>query len=411
MRSIIIVMLLAGLLIGCRTAADCSRPSLANVAQSMTHCLSVPASLEEAQAQLSQWEYDGEVISANLLPASSTPELILTYRANLQPYDPQGKVAVLERIDNGWQVAFESPDPQPEIERNGRATLAGNWWFELDQVVDIHGNGRENVLFHQRWSNITSTSLSYAKMLTSADDGLRVLLVEDDFDDHQPTYLVAGPRIYSQSNFGNGVAITRTLVLENGEFVQTAETINPAAAELNITLADGTQFVSFDSECGWLCTHQYGLYRLRDGRHFHYDTSILIRSLTQLGDGHVYIGGTDILRVVGNELQPTANDFARLPEDQLWQVIDMEMTSDGEIWAAGRLKLLHFGHEQSKVYDLITSQVTIAPDDSVWAWGWDGRADSNCCIFHVQDGIVTTYQREDELPVSKELAAQIHSGH
>jgi hypothetical protein len=240
---------------------------------------------------------------------------------------------------------------------------------------------------------------------------VHVLLVEDDFDDHQPTYVVAGSHIYSQSNFGKGVAITRTLALENGVFVQTAETINPAAAALSITLPNGTQFVSFDSECGWLCYQEYGLYRLRGGQQFHYDTPIFIRSLEQLRDGQLYIGGKEILRVVGDELHPIAPDFAPLPEEEIWQVIDMEMTSDGEIWAAGELKLLHFGHEQSTVYDLITNHVTVAPDDSVWALGWDGLADSNCCIFHVQAGSVTTYQRGDELPVSPELANQIRAGH
>ncbi len=405
----IFTLMFAGLLISCKAAPDCSRPSLTDVAPRMALCLSTQASIEEGQALLSQWEYEGEVLSANLLPESSAPELILTYRGSPQPYDPQGKLAVLERKGNRWRVVFESPDPQSDMNENGRISLAGNWWFELDQTVDIQGNGVEGVLFHQRWSNITSTFLSYTKMLTSSDDAVQILLVEDEFDDHLPTYRVEGSQIYSQSNFGNGVAITRTWTLEDGAFRQTAETINPAAAELIVTLADGTQFVSFDSECGSLCYHQYGLYRIRDGEQFHYDTPIFMHSLKQLRDGRIYIGGgTDILRVVGDELQSIANDFAPLPDDQGWyKVVDMEMTSNGEIWAAGGLKLLHFGYEQSTVYSLITGHVTIAPDDSVWALGSDGVADSGCCVFHVQDGIVTTYQRDDELPISQELAAQI----
>jgi hypothetical protein len=410
MRITIIFLLLTGVLTGCRTAADCSRPALTDLAQRMANCLSARASIVEVEAQLIEWEYEGEVISANLLTDSPAPELILAYRANSLPYDPQGKLAVLERIGNKWQVAFESPDPHPENNKNGATTLAGNWWFELDHVADLEENGRESVLFHQRWSNITSYSPSYAKLLTADENGVRVLLVEDDFDDHHPTYVVDGERIYSQSNFGNGVAITRTLVLKDDAFVKTAETINLEAAKLSVTLADGTQFVSFDSECGSLCYHQYGLYRIRDGKQFHYNMPVFIDNLTQLRDGHVYVGtGQNIFRVVGDEMHSILSDFAPLPDNpDWWQVIDMEMTSDGEIWVAGGFNLLHFGHEQSAVYDKITSTVTIAPDDSVWALGWDGQADSDCCIFHIQNGKVTTYQKGEALPVSKDLAAQIY---
>lgn len=404
-----IIICFVVVLSGCQTEVDCSPPGLNGVAQSMASCLPVQASSEEAQAQLLQWAYEGEAMSANVLPGSAAPELILTYRANLQPYDPQGKLAVLERSGNKWQVVFESPAPQAEPDLNGRETLAGNWWFDLDQIADLQGDGRESVLFHQQWSDMMNTSATFTKLLTAVDDAVGILLVEGDFDDHRPTYRVAGPYIYSQSNFGKGVAITRTLALDGGRFVQTAESINPAAAELHITLADGTQFVSYDSECGWLCYHRYGLYRLRDGEQFHYDTPIFIRSLKQLRDGGVYVGSSDILRVVGDELQPITSDFAPLPEGHIWQIGDMAMSSNGEIWAAGWYSLLHFGHEKSEVYDLVTSNVTMAPDDSVWALGWDGIADSNCCVFHVQEGTVTTYQRGAELPISKELAAQIYA--
>lgn len=396
------------LLVGCKREADCSTPPLADAAERMADCLSAQPSLEEVQSRLVQWEYDGEVMEVDLLPASPTPELVLTYRAHPQPpYDPQGKLTVLERTTNRWRVVFESPDPQPEIERNGRDTLAGNWWFELDQVAEIQSDDSESVLFHQRWSNMIHYSASYAKLLTVFDDRVQVLLVEDDFDDHQPTYITDGPRIYSQSNFGEGVAITRTLMLENGRFVQTAETINPEAAKLKLTLPDGTQFVSFDDECGSLCTHQYGLYRLHNGEQFHYNTPIVIRTIAQLRDGHVYVGGTDILRVVGDELQSIVDEFSPL-ENNFYPVIDMEMTSTGEIWAATGLALIHFGYEQSTIYPLITSNVTIAPDDSVWALGWDRTADSNCCVFHVQSGIVTTYQKGEALPISEELTAEIY---
>jgi hypothetical protein len=409
MRFVTVVVLFLLVLAGCKREVDCSPPAPADTAERMAECLPEEPSLEDVQSRLVEWEYDGEVIEADLLPTSPTAELVLSYRANPQPpYDPQGKLAVLERTESGWQVAFESPDPEPDLESNGRDTLAGNWSFVLDQVADIQSDGGESILFHQRWSNMTHYSASYAKLLTVVDDRVQVLLVEDDFDDHLPTYVIDGPRIYSRSNFGNGTAITRTLMLENGRFVQTAETINPDAAELKVTLLDGTQFVSFDGECGWLCSHQYGLYRLDQGEQFHYDTPIVVRTIVQLRDGHVYVGGTDILRVAGDELHSITDDFSPLPEGHFFSVIDMEMTSTGEIWAANYLALVHFGHEQSTIYPLVAFNVAVAPDDSAWVLGWDGTADSNCCVYHVQDGVVTTYQKGEALPVSEELSAEIH---
>ena len=414
MRIVIVVLFLSGLLIGCQTPApvvDCSSPSLSDVAQKMASCLSASASELEVETLLSQWAHEGDALVADLLPNSPSPELILTYRLNLEPYNPQGKLAVLEYTDDRWQVAFESPDPQQGtiegIRENGRNALTGNWWFDLDQVGDIQADSSQDILFHQRWSNLTSTFLSYAKLLTVIDGTIHVLLVEDDFSSHRPTYTIDGSYIHSHSHLGQGMAMTRTLALDGDTFVQSTETINPAAAELSLTLADGSQFISFDNPNASPPAPSYGLYRIHQGQQFHYHTPTHIRTLVQLRDGHIYIGGANILRVVDDELHTIDNDFAPLPSPPIWQVMDIAMTSQGEIWAAGQLNLVHFGHHQSTIYQLPTTKVTIAPDDSVWALGWDGQANSNCCIFHIEKGLVTTYQRDDILPVSAELNAKI----
>jgi hypothetical protein len=73
------------------------------------------------------------------------------------------------------------------------------------------------------------------------------------------------------------------------------------------------------------------------------------------------------------------------------------------------MTLLHFGHEQSTIYHQATNNVTIAPDDSVWTLGWDGVANSNCCVFHIQNGTMITYQKGEPLPVSEPLAAEIYA--
>ncbi len=394
---------MVSLLLSCQNERpSCEPPELSLVVERLANCLSEDADVAAAKNLLAQWGFEHDVITANLLPASLTPELILTVRATPQPYDPHGKIAVLTWEDHDWQIAFESPNPQPHESYGGATTLAGNWWFDFDQVADIDGDGGDDLLFQQRWSNITSRSISIAKLLTVRDGELQVLLVEDDFDDHAPTYVVDGATIYSQSHFGQGIAITRTLRLEGERFVLQSQSVNPNAATHSLTLPDGTQFVAFDRECGSLCFHQYGLYRIRDGEQFHFATPIRIHTLQQLRDGNVYIGGDALLRVNGDRLEPA--NFAPIPRDEIWQIVDMAMTSDGDIWAAGRFKLLHYGKEQSELYDLLTHRVWVSADNSVWAAGWDGRAESGCCVFHVQDGEVTTYLLAE---VSAEIAAQL----
>ncbi len=391
-------------MLGCQRAPrNCERPELSLVAERLANCLAERATAEAVANQLSVWEFENAVLAADLLPSSPTPELILAYRTDPLPYQPQGKVAVLERRGGRWHVIFESPDPQPHESYDGSDTLNGDWWFEFLQLADIDNDGADDVLFQQLWSNITSTSLSYTKMLTAIDDEINVVLVEDNFRDHRPTYQVDGTTIYSQSNFGNGIAMTRTLRLEDEQFVVATETINPAAAAQSVTLPDGTQFVSFDDDCGSFCAHSYGLYRIQHGEQFHYETPFMIRTLKQLRDGNVYIGNDAFLRVNGDLLE-TPN-FPIISRESAWYIADMAMTSQGEIWAAGLYKLLRFGHEQSEVYDLLTHRLFIADDDSVWALGWDGRAESGCCVFHVLDGEVETYLLAE---VSAEIATRLN---
>lgn len=396
-------LLFCGWLVACQEPPiACEKPELMLVAERLADCLSADAAPESAIAKLTEWGYTSDALSANLLPFNSTSELIITYRVSLQPYEPQGKLAVLAWQDARWEVAFESPDPQSYEFLDGSDTLEGDWWFEFVQVADMQGDGADDLLFTQRWSNITTTHLAYAKLLTFVNGELRVLLVEDDFRDHEPTYRVDGQTIIAESRLGGAtVAMTRTLQIERDRFVVSAETINPAAATHSVTLPDGTQYLTFDGECGNLCVHQYGLYRIRDSEQFRYDTPIFIRTLKQLRDGNVYIGGTGVYRVDDNQL---INDFFPIARDEPWHINDMSMTSDGDIWAAGLYKLLHFGREQSEVYDLLAHQVWISADDTVWARGWDGQADGGCCVFRVVEGEVETFLLGE---VSAEVAAQL----
>ena len=88
----------------------------------------------------------------------------------------------------------------------------------------------------------------------------------------------------------------------------------------------------------------------------------------------------------------------------------MALTSDGDLWVAGTIRLLHFGRNHSaSVYELPAMKVMVAPDDSAWVLGWDGIAESNCCYYHIQEDKVREYRFDESLPVSAELEQQIRT--
>lgn len=377
---------------GCKNTVACNQsPPIDGVATQLTMCLSVQDSAEYSGIYLDKWGYPSEILTANLIASSPTLELILSYRTTEEPYDPQGKLAVLERNGNRWEIVYESPSPQAQNSNDSHRSLAGNWWFDLAQVGDIQGDGGDDVLFQLRWSNLTSSNIAHAKLLTAPTNVVEIVAVEDDFLDHEPIYEFATSHIKSMSYFSSEVALTRTLTLENGEFVVSAEIANPNAATQSIITADGTHYFTFDSECGFICWHTYGLYRERNGEQFAYGMPVYVRSLKQLRDGNIYIGSNELFVVNGDRLEPP--DFAPLLND--YQIHDMAMTSKGEVWAAAFLEVLHFGHEESTVYDLIANTISITPDDTVWIDGWDGLADSGCCIFRIENGVVETFQKDE----------------
>lgn len=381
---------------GCKEESDCSSShAIDNVAEQLAHCLQ---NQEDVTNLLNQWGYPNESMMANLLPTSPDKELVISYRtSSTHHYNPRGKVAVLEYSNFNWHVVYESPPPQEKNVDDSHISLAGNWWFDLEQVGDVQGDGGEDVLFRLRWSNTTSISLAHAKLLTAPNDMIEVVTVEDSFHDHAPRYTLENGHIRAITSFGNGNgdAFTRILQWEDGRFVVSADIPNPTAATISVTMEDGTRYFTFDNECGWTCVHKYGLFRIREGEEpYAFGKSEYVRALKLLRDGNVYVGNNKILVVKRDQLVPT--DFAPLPSDASVQIHDMAMTSNGEIWAVG-YKLIHYGHETSTYHDFLaySHTVTIAPDDSVWIDGWDGVADSNCCIYHIKNETVTSYQKDE----------------
>lgn len=394
MRTIFFIIICLSL-IGCVREADCSSPeSIDDVAGNLAQCLHSQSTAEQATDLLDQWPFPADAVSANLLPNSSTEELIISYRTNPQLYDPRGKLAVLEYGNSSWRVAYESPTPKEKNSDNSHISLAGNWAFDVEEVGDVQGDGGEDLLFNLRWSNLTSITVAYPKLLTASDGIIEVITIEDP-PYPSASYTMKDGHVRSITHVNGEDAITRTFTWGESGFAVGDEIVNPSAARKSVTTVDGTHYFTFDGECGSGCWHQYGLFRLSDeGESYAFGNEHYIGTLKILRDGNVYVGNRELLVVNGDRLVPL--DFAPLPDDStLANVGDMAMTCNGEMWVATVPTLVHLGHERSTVYDFYGNTITIADDDSVWVDGWDGRADSNCCIYHIKNDIVTAYKKDE----------------
>ncbi|MCA9930000.1 MAG: FG-GAP repeat protein [Anaerolineales bacterium] len=244
-------------------------PPIDETAQAVADCLPANASPQEAAELLLRWQqidnkHWGGVTVTNLLPGDKA-ELILTYHADMPEviWNPQGKIAVLRSDANIWRVVFESPAPSHQ-ESDGRYTLAGNWSFHPAAVGDVTGDGLDDLLVEQQWSNGTHGYESYTKLFTAdsaESDSLRVLYLEEGSDTY-PNYAIVNRTVQSTIPANGLDAITRTYRLNGNEFTVTAETINPKAAQLSATTADGSDWYVYDRSCGTLCTQIFGLYRM-----------------------------------------------------------------------------------------------------------------------------------------------------
>ena len=73
------------------------------------------------------------------------------------------------------------------------------------------------------------------------------------------------------------------------------------------------------------------------------------------------------------------------------------------------IQLLRFSRDHSQAHDLLVPRVMVAADDTVWALGWDGEAESDCCFYRVDGNQVDSFRFGETLPVSAELASQIRA--
>lgn len=153
-----------------------------------------------------------------------------------------------------------------------------------------------------------------------------------------------------------------------------------------------------------------GLYRLKDGRVSHFDISGTIRVLKVAPDGSLYVGvGCGVLRYGKGKWETLANvDCERSSFTGPMFPFDIAFAGNGDVWVGGIHRLARFDGATWTEYDVKARRILVAPDGSLWAEGWDGKANSDCCFTHVTGDTWATYPHSAALPVSDELRKRIH---
>jgi len=88
---------------------------------------------------------------------------------------------------------------------------------------------------------------------------------------------------------------------------------------------------------------------------------------------------------------------------------DIAFAPNGDLWVGGVYSLARFDGREWTQYGVPARKLLVAPDGSVWADGWDGLADSDCCFTHITGSTWVTYTHSAPLPVSDDLLVDIHA--
>ena len=152
-------------------------------------------------------------------------------------------------------------------------------------------------------------------------------------------------------------------------------------------------------------SQNHGLYRLKDGQVTHFDIPGAVRVLTVAPDGSLYVGaGWGVLRYHADNWETLLNVDGSHPSPVSGLApLSIAFADSGDAWVGGALKLARFDGEEWKEYDIPAARVAIASDDTVWTVGWDGRADSDCCITHIAGSEWMTYTWTSNVPAEPEV--------
>lgn len=172
---------------------------------------------------------------------------------------------------------------------------------------------------------------------------------------------------------------------------------------------DGSLWYAFDAFDGLggspPGSQDHGLYRLFDGQITHFDIPATIRVLEVAPDGSLYIGaGCGVLRLREDSLESLL-DIDCGPDRPVSGLfpLDITFTDDGRVWVGGALNLASYDGNDWTEYKIPAWRVAIASDGSIWAVGWDGRAESNCCVTHITASQQITYTWTSDIPAEPEV--------
>jgi hypothetical protein len=181
----------------------------------------------------------------------------------------------------------------------------------------------------------------------------------------------------------------------------------------SVATSDGAVWYAYDEFDGVGGSPAYsqnrGLFRLHDGAVSHFEVPGTIRVLRAGPDGSLYVGaGCGVLRFRNGLRETLAEvDCDRSDFAGPMIVFDIAIGQDGVVWAAGVYGLAQYDSAGWTEYGVNARRLLVAPDNTLWAEGWDGRAGSGCCYVHVVGNVVTTYTHSASLPVSAELLEEI----
>jgi hypothetical protein len=425
MQQLCILLCLLPLLVACWTdgAASCwQSPPLERTASALAACLPTGASPRDAERLLSAWTriqpgWGGAGLT-DVLPGAG-PELIIRYHADLDQaiWNPQGRLAVLQRSGAGWQVAW---DGTVRLDQAGREGW-DNWRYTVLDTADATGDGLDDLLLELVYSDGLHVGFTHIAVLTSqaAGDqaGLRVAF-QADMTYLQPaaSFVATGGglalRLVAHDRAGHAI-LTRTYAYRDDTFALARTTIAPAYSTVSAETPDGSRwygFDAFDGGGGMLAGSRHlGLYRVRDGQTTHIDIPGIIRALAVAPDGALVVAaGCGILRFAAGRWRTLAKpDCAHSSFRNTLFPSDLEFATDGSLWVGGIFGLAHYDGTDWTEYAINARRILVAPGGSLWAEGWDGRQGSDCCFTHLTRTGAVTYTHSADLPVPAELSQRI----
>jgi hypothetical protein len=402
--------------------SSCDRqPPFEEVGATLATCLGPDADPAEVEAILRAWGYlgpDWGAVVAAELTLDGGPELLLHAYPDLAKatWDPKGRFIILQRDGRHWQVGFDASVIQA-------TTPLGepwdNWRYSVLSTADATGDGLGDLLLELVYSNGLRITLSSVALITSHGDGteFEVAYLAETTSTRPRFQLIeeAGrPALQAVISVAGQEAITRTLAFDGAFFTLTKETVNPAASTTVATLPDGSSWYGFDQFDGGGGSRPYtpmlGLYRLQHDQLAHYDIPGTIRVLAAGPEGALYVGtGCGVLRYQDDSWESLIDPAcAGSRSSGPFTPFDIAFGSGGDLWVGGIFTLLHYDGSQWAQYDVRARRLLVAPDNTVWTEGWDGRANSDCCYTHLTGDSWVTYTHSASLPVPAELLAEIH---